>query len=392
MRERWPWLLGGAVLLAAGIGVLAYVLRAPDAPAAMHLGRMPAPGEDFSSALFQTVGKSMGPGHTLDVLDDDRVYDALEREIADAEHSIHVLQYIWEKGAASDRLIDAIGRHADTNVQCRIVIDAFGSPDFMEDVAPALLAHGCEVQVFRAQLDVARNHRKIIVVDGRVAFTGGFGVRDDWLVSTPDTPKWRDTAVRFRGPAVHDAQQGFAELWLEAGGELLPRDAFPPPDVGGHVAAAFVTSSGAPVQTRAERLMQLLVQSAGRRLWIANAYFHPSDAITELLVAAVARGVDVRVLTAGEKSDSKTSRGTRLVSYEALLDAGLRIWEYQPAMMHSKTVVVDDRIAVIGTINLEPLSLTELEENALVVDDLATNEHLARTFVEDCERSEELSP
>lgn len=391
MRGHWPWFLGGAVLLAAGIGVLAYVLSPANAPPPMRLGHRPAPGEDFSSALFQTVGKRMDPGHAIDVLEDDSVFDALEREIGDAEHSIHVLQYIWEPGAASDRLIGAIQR-AGADAECRIVIDAFGSPDFMENVAPALLAHGCQVQVFRPLLKISRNHRKIIVVDGRVAFTGGFGVRDDWLVSTSDTPKWRDTAVRFRGPAVHDAQQAFAESWLEAGGELLPRDAFPRLDGGGHVTAAFVTSSGAPVQTRAERLMQLVVQTAGRRLWIANAYFHPSDAITELLVAAAADGVDVRVLTAGEKSDSKTSRGERFVSYDELLEKGLRIWEYQPAMMHSKTMVVDDRIAIIGTINFDPLSLAELEENALVVDDPATNEHLARTFLEDCEQSEEMAP
>jgi cardiolipin synthase len=122
------------------------------------------------------------------------------------------------------------------------------------------------------------------------------------------------------------------------------------------------------VQTRAERL------------------------ITELLVDAAARGVDVRVLTPGSKSDSKTSRGERFVSYDEMLENGLRIWEYQPSMMHSKTIVVDDRIAIIGTINFDPLSITELEENALVVDDRATNEHLARTFVEDCEQSEEMRP
>jgi cardiolipin synthase len=137
-------------------------------------------------------------------------------------------------------------------------------------------------------------------------------------------------------------------------------------------------------------LTQLLIASAEKRLWISNAYFVPSEGILELLVAKASRGVDVRLLVPGKQSDSKTSFGVQQIEYGDLLERGVRIWEYTPVMMHSKTLLVDDALSLVGSINLEPLSLSKLDEAALVVEDPALAARLAESFVADCARGQEL--
>lgn len=389
LSARWGLVLALGVLLAAAVVLVAdWFFDFDDSPR-LELRDVPDHGDGFSSALFQNVGVDMRAGHDVEVIHDGAVFDALERDIASASASIHVLMYIWEDGAASERMVAAISARARAGVQCRLVIDAFGSPDFGEDVAPELEAAGCEVRTLRPDAEIARSHRKIVVVDGRIAFTGGFGVRDEWLGTGRAQDEWRDVAIRLRGPTVRDAQQGFAESWLEAGGALLPASALATGPAAGHARAAFVTSAGAPVFTRADRLTQLLVAAADERLWIANAYFVPSETIREALVAKAIAGVDVRVLTAGEKSDSKTSWGVQNMHYDELTDYGVRVFEYQPGMMHAKTMLVDRDLALVGTINLDPLSLRELDENAVVVDDRSTNDELARAFLADCDLAEE---
>ncbi len=348
---------------------------------------IPAEGAPFALALKQGLGVQMRPGHDLTLLSNGAVFDGLEQEIRKAQSSIHVLLYIWEKGAASDRIVAAITDRAKAGVACRLVIDDFGSPDFKKDVQPALVAAGCEVRIFRPLPGhgdkLARNHRKVVVIDGRVAFTGGFGIRDSWLGDGVTNEGWRDANVRFTGPAVTEAQQAIAENWMEAGGALFPPAAFPAQEASGPASAAFVTSTVSPVLTRAERLVQLVIQAAKRRLWIANAYFVPSDAILAMLKRKASEGVDVRLLMPGKKSDSKASAGAQHKEYGPLVERGVHVFEYEPSMMHAKTMVADDELAVVASINLDPLSLNKLEEVALVVQDRRFVTTLVSTFEAD---------
>ena len=356
---------------------------------------IPSEGAPFASALQQGLGVQMRPGHDLTLLSNGAVFDGLEQEIRKAQSSIHVLLYIWEKGAASDRIVAAITDRAKAGVACRIVIDDFGSPDFKKDVQPALAAAGCEVRIFRPLPGkgdkLARNHRKVVVIDGRVAFTGGFGIRDSWLGDGVTNDAWRDANVRFTGPAVAEAQQAIAENWMEAGGALFPPAAFPAQDASGPATAAFVTSTVSPVLTRAERLVQLVIQAAKRRLWIANAYFVPSDAILEMLKRKASEGVDVQLLMPGKKSDSKASAGAQHKEYGPLVQRGVHVFEYEPSMMHAKTMLVDDELAVVASINLDPLSLHELEEVALVVQDRGFVATLVRTFEADLKHAKPIA-
>jgi len=356
---------------------------------------VPSAGAPFALALYQSLGVRLMPGHNVTLLGNGSIFDGLEEEIRRARSSVHVVMYIWEKGAASDRIVAALVDRARAGVSCNILVDAFGSPDFGEDVQPRLVDAGCAVRIFRPLPGygdkLARNHRKLVIVDGRIAFTGGFGVRDNWLGDGVTAEAWRDANVRFAGPAVAGAQQAFAENWQEAGGPLLPPETFPVLETAGPASVAFVASTISPVLTRSERLVQLMIQAAKKRLWIANAYFVPSKAILEMIERKASEGVDVRLLAPGKKSDSKTSFGLQHIEYDDLLEKGVRVWEYQPSMMHAKTMLVDDELGLVSTMNLDPLSLAKLEEVALVVQDRAFAAALARTFEQDCVHARALS-
>ncbi len=349
---------------------------------------VPSSGEPFALAVYQSLGARVRPGHEVTLVGNGAVFDALAQEIGRAKSSVHVDVFIWQKGTASDKLIVALEKRAP-GVDCRVLVDDVGSPHFEEDIAPRLAKARCETRRFRplpgSGDELARNHRKLVVIDGRVAFTGGFGIRDEWLGDGVTAEAWRDANVRFTGPAVADAQQAIAENWQEAGGALFPASAFPEldADLPRKASAALVTSTASPVLSRAERLVQLLVRAAKKRLWIANAYFVPPDAITDMLREKARAGVDVRLLMPGKKSDSKISMGSQHLAYDELVQSGVRVFEYQPSMMHAKTMVVDDEIGIVGSINLEPLSFEKLEEDALVVQDRAFAEELARSFEQD---------
>jgi cardiolipin synthase len=382
----------GAVALAVSLSA---GCSSDDQTGDLHVDTAPWPADvSFAAAMYQSLGVTMPSGHVVERIDNGAVFDAIEREIADARASIHLLVYIWAPGRASDRIVQALAGR-DPGVECRILVDAFGSSDFDEELRAPLTRAGCEVRVFRplpGREAIARNHRKLVIADGATAITGGFGISDTWLGDARSDEQWRDTNVRFRGPAVAQAQQAFAENWQEAGGGLLPMHTFPPANAAGPARAAFVGTTASPVVSRAERLTHLLLTAGQRRIWLSIAYFVPPDDLLAVLQRKAAAGVDVRLLTAGVKSDSKTSFGSQQLDYDELTRHGVRVFEYRPAMMHAKTFVIDDTLAMVGSQNLDPLSLYNLEEGSLVVQDAAFNAGLAEVFLSDCERADEVPP
>jgi cardiolipin synthase len=185
---------------------------------------------------------------------------------------------------------------------------------------------------------------------------------------------------------VAELQRAFAQNWQEAGGALLPVDDFPRLEPDGDARIALVASSFALV-TEADRLTLLTIASARKRLWIWNAYFVPDDRLRDLLVKQARAGVDVRLIVPGDKNDVTVSKVEQRRSYPPLVAAGIRIFEYQPTMMHAKAMLIDDRVAVVGSINLDSLSLTRLEEDAVVVDDPALVTALAHDWDDDIKKT-----
>ncbi|MDB4967103.1 MAG: cls1 [Myxococcales bacterium] len=360
------------------------------------VGPVPPPSEReaFAAALFQTTDARLTGGHRWQLEDSGKIFTAIVAAIGQAEHSINLESYIWHSGEPSNEIVAALSNRA-RGVACRIVVDPLGSPDFESNVKPQLDAMGCESHFFRpmAQHPIAeRNHRKIVVIDGRIGFVGGFGVRQEWVKSSGSSdPEWRDINLRIEGPVVHELQRAFAQNWQEAGGALLPASDFPSLASGGagggagaegEPRAAFVASSYSYV-TNAQRLVLLAVASAHKRLWIWNAYFVPDAVLRDLLLRKRREGVDVRILVPGDKNDVTASKLGQRNSYPPLLAAGIRIFEYQPSMMHAKTMIVDDRVSLIGSINLDVLSLRRLEEDSVIVDDPALVDALERDWVQD---------
>ena len=328
---------------------------------------------DFANALYQTTGARMVPGNLIVQVDNGRVFEEEIEAIHAAKTSIHIVTFIWTDGEVSNRIIDALSARVRAGVRCRVIVDAVGSPDFGK-VQKRLELLGCEAYRFRllpGQDDVARVHRKILIVDGKVGFTGGFGIDDRWdgdgLHESP--PQWRDSNVMVRGPVVAQMQQAFAENWQEVTGSLLPVTSFPEIEPAGSSSAAFVTSVENSVVTKNERLTQLFIASAKKRIWIANAYFLPSQPIVDLLARKAHAGLDVRVLAAGEKTDTRLYLPLQRQRMDALSMAGVHSYEYVPTMMHAKTMLLDDRYFAVGSCNLDPLSLNKMDDGALVVDD-----------------------
>jgi len=320
------------------------------------------------------------------------VFDAIVDDIARAKRSIHIMTYIWQPGEPSEQLLKALANR-DMRIVCRVLADPIGSPDFEKEVAPRLASAGCEARLFRPVISghlLPRNHRKIVVVDGAIGFVGGFGIRKDWVRGSGSSdPEWRDINIRLSGPSLHDLQRAFAQNWQEAGGTLLPATDFPAVSETGGAEVGIVTSSGAPL-TNAERLTHLVITAAKKRLWIWNAYFVPNQVLLNLLVRKAKEGVDVRLLLPGDKNDVRLYQIRQRETYSKLLPAGVRIFEYVPTMMHGKTMIVDEELATIGSINLEDLSQTELEEDAAVFHDPALVSRLAEAWAEDMKNAREV--
>lgn len=352
--------------------------------------------ESFSDALGERTGVPLSGGHEIELVFDGRVFDALEEEIARARETIHLTMYIWREGEASDRVVRALVGRARAGVRVRVLVDPIGTRVEFGRVREELVAGGCEVRRFLRRGEVeateipARTHRKLLIVDGESAITGGFCIWDKGLGDGLRPDEWRDTNVRFRGPAVIAAQQAFVEQWIAAGGQIGDDDALAFARGTGDVCAAFVASSGGHVPTEAEALTELVIRTARERLWIASAYFVPDDDLVARLAGADRQGVDVRILVPGPIHDLPAVRLAQRAAYGPLLGAGVRIFEYQPSMMHAKAMLADDWLGVVGSINLEPMSQRVIAEGSLVFDAPSLVRQLAATFETDLSRSREV--
>ncbi len=364
----------------------------------------------LSKTLQNATGRTLEPGHRVDLVNNGEVFDALEALIREARVSIHLVIYIWKPGRASDRVLDALAERRRAGVPVRIVVDRVGSRGgFTGEVMPRLQALGCEVRLYQHPLRaapgrvLARNHRKLVVVDGQKGLVGGFCIWDLFLGDGRNKEAWRDTNLRLEGPGVRYLQEAFLENWHDAGGELPPLSELPwpkalaeegavPHDGAARVPVGVVHSSARQKDpTVARGLWRTVLEAPKARLWIASAYFAPEPELLSLLCARAQEGVDVRVLVPGPIHDVPPIREAGRAVYPALLRAGVRVYEYQASMMHAKTALVDDGWSVVGSVNLEPNAVNLLEENAAVVWSEPLAAQMARDFEADLAFAQELT-
>jgi len=323
------------------------------------------------------------------------IFPAMLGAISAARKSVHMEAYLFWSGEVGSRFRDALAERARHGVEVRLLLDGVGSPKRLSrsDVE-AMRSAGCLVEVFRPvrpwMLDVLhrRTHRRILVVDGRIGFTGGVGIADEWKGNADAPDHWRDSQVEIEGPVVAQLQSAFQENWSEVRGELLVGEKYFPelPRVG-PVRAAVVSSSPRPSSSASQTLYSVAISAAQRSIFISNSYFVPNDASVALLVDASKRGVDVRVLVPGEINDLPVTKAGGRATFGHLLSAGAKIYEYHPTMMHAKTMVIDGIFSTIGSTNFDNRSFRYNDEIDLAVYDEPFAARLEGMFHDDLLRS-----
>ncbi|HSG50106.1 MAG TPA: phospholipase D-like domain-containing protein [Longimicrobiales bacterium] len=369
---------------------------------------------DMASPDFRRMAAAgseitMTPGNRVELLVDAEIFPRILEDVAAARRSVTVFIYFCASGDLGDRVADALSERARAGVAAYFLGDGFGCRDFLDDVGPRLRDAGVRVTALRPVRWYAlhraqhRNHARGVVVDGAVAYTGGFGIADVWAGTAGAIP-WRDTNVRVTGPVVAALQGAFAAAWGEATGELLAGAAFVAevaepghearepggegagPDAGW---AGLLVSRPGMGTTRAERFYTVTLHGAQRSLYLANSYFVPNRETRRLLVEAAGRGVDVRVLVPGTINDVPGTRWAGQRWFRELLEGGVRIFEYQGTMMHAKTAVADGAWATVGSVNLDNRSLRLNEEWSLVVHGPEVAGRLDSLFLADLGRARE---
>lgn len=323
-------------------------------------------------------------------------YDAIARAVREAKHHVHVSYYIFEDGDAAAPLLELLAARAREGVEVRLLVDAVGSSGLGRKSVRRLRDAGVRFSWFRSvsfarlrkRIDF-RNHRKIVVCDGVVGFTGGINVCDDYL-DRDALPAWRDTHLELRGDAVRGLQLTFLDDWYFATG-YVPKDKayFPPPDgLGDHV--VHVLASGPDHAWESIALAYFTAMThAEERVWVTTPYFVPDEAMLAALKTAAMRGVDVRVLLP-RRSDSRIVTAAARSYYDEILAAGVRVFEYLPTMIHAKTLVVDDVLGVVGTANLDNRSFRLNFETSVLLYGEAQAAELARAFERDLAGAKEV--
>jgi cardiolipin synthase A/B len=330
----------------------------------------------FARAMNALFGPPLVAGNRVASLyNGHQIFEAMLEDIGHATKSVTFETYIYWSGDVGQRFTSALVDRARHGVKVHLIIDAVGSGKLDLVQLQAMRAAGAEVEKYQPihwySLDRINNrtHRKLLVVDGRIGFTGGVGIADKWDGDAQDADHWRDTQFRVIGPVVAQMQATFVEHWLTTRGDLLQGpDYFPALEPEGPATAQMVRSSFDD-GTESIRLMYLLsIASARKSLLIANSYFVPDELSVETLLAARARGVDVELLVPGAEIDSQVTRAASRRRWAPLLEAGIAIYEFQPTMFHCKVMVVDDLWVSVGSTNFDNRSFrlnAEANLNAL---------------------------
>ena len=352
----------------------------------------------FRRTLEGLLGVPATEGNRVDILrNGDEIFPAMLDAIRAAERTVDFMTFVYWTGDIALAFADALTDRARAGVRVRILLDAVGARLMDKGLTEALQEAGAHVDWFRPPTTWKvweanhRTHRKILVCDEEVGFTGGVGIAQEWCGDARDETEWRDTHVRVRGPAVDGLRAAFTSDWAEAGNPLFDeRDSFPDQPQAGDALVQTVTGSAGSGWSDIGTLFDAIIRTARRQIRLTTAYFVPDERYTESLREAVERGVDVQVLVPGPHADKRVVQLAGEEDYEPLLRMGVRISSFQPSMLHAKILTADGIVATIGSANFNHRSLSLDDEANLVVLHPETVELLDRHFAEDLERSRAL--
>ncbi|CAA9243270.1 MAG: Cardiolipin synthetase [uncultured Acidimicrobiales bacterium] len=357
----------------------------------------PAPGSaEFDRLLSAVSGSTPTSGNRVSVLrNGGRTFPSMLAAIASATSTIDLSSYIYWPGEVASAFTEALAERARAGVEVNVILDGWGSAKLDRATVRTLEEAGANVAIFRPPKWYTvhklnnRMHRRLLIVDGRIAFAGGVGIADVWGGDAEDPEHWRETHISVEGPAVLDILGGFLENWTEAAKVVLGPAHYPKAEsFDDGVDVQVMRSSPKAGGTVTLHLFNAAIAGARERLWITTAFLAPGDAFVRLLSDAARRGVDVRLLTNGPNIDKEVVRQVGQRCYGPLLHAGVRIFEYQQTMLHAKVLIVDDW-ADVGSSNLDHRSLGLDDEVNIAVRDPQIVSEVARQFLEDLELSKE---
>ncbi len=362
-----------------------------------------AESPEFIDLLVSALNVPILRGSAARILQNgDAFFPEMLGAIRKARETVNFQCYIWESGTVSDQFIEAFTDAARRGVEVRVLIDAFGAIKFKGKDRDRLRDAGVRLEFFRPirwynMVRVfRRSHQRAITVDGEIGFTGGAAVADKWAGNADKPEHWRDSMTMVTGALVSGVQTAFGNDWVYCCGEILagprffPQPPTGPDETGGSPPLGFAVVSSPSNAEQPIRICHWLgFRAARKRLYISNSYFIPDKRLRKAVMERARAGVDVRILVPGNKTDAKPVRLAGQTHYEELMEAGVRIFEYQPTMMHAKVVVVDGIWSVVGSANMDERSMELNEENVLAIRDAGLAAEIERGLLEDFEKSEE---
>jgi cardiolipin synthase A/B len=386
--DNWNWAIGTGLM--SVFSFLAWPREVPPRVGLDH--EFSVDDDEFLTTMAGATGVPFFEGNRVEVLNNgDSFYPAMLEAIAEAEYSITVEAYIYWAGEIGLRFAHALADKRQSGVSVKILLDAVGSSTIGDEILEILEKGRCQlawynpVRLYNLGRFNNRTHRKSLIVDGRLAFTGGAGIADHWMGHAQDKDHWRDIQILIEGPAVTPLQTGFAHNWLQATSELVTGFEFYPSfeKPAGTLPVQTIMSSPETGASTARTFYYLSIAAARRSIYIANPYFVPDSGAIDLLVAARRRGVDVRIMVAGIHNDNWLARQNSIRLYGPLLKAGVQIMEYNRTMLHQKTMVVDGVWSTVGTTNFDSRSFAHNEENNVCVCDRELSRRLEEIFMAD---------
>ncbi|MET7290267.1 phospholipase D-like domain-containing protein [Streptomyces sp. NPDC005573] len=348
--------------------------------------------------LERLIGVAATEGNELLPLrNGDEIFPAMLGAIRSARHTIDMMTFVYWRGRIARDFAVALADRARSGVRVRLLLDGFGAKEIEPELLDLMTGAGVQVAWFRKPAWLSpfrqnhRCHRKALIVDEHTAFTGGVGIAEEWCGDARDAGEWRDTHVQVRGPAVDGVAAAFAQNWAESHDELFDdRDRFTEHPQAGSAVVQVVRGSASIGWQDMQTLIRVMLNSAEERFRLATAYFAPDGYFIDLLCATARRGVQVEILLPGPHTDQRACQLAGQRHYARLLEAGVRIRQFQPTMMHAKIITVDSVASLIGSTNFNRRSMDHDEEVMLAVLDEDFTASLDRDYDADLERSTDI--
>jgi cardiolipin synthase A/B len=384
----WLWVFGqaakgspkmwGIVAVLVLLTILAFLFTpTEDSPEYGLKHEFAIESEEFLPSITGVTDTPFLPGNKIEIFNNgDEFYPVMLKAIEQAKQSITIEAYIYWAGETGRLFAQTLANKARTGIPVKILLDAVGSATISDEIMDILKQGGCQVEwyhpVFWYTINRINNrtHRKSLIIDGRIGFTGGAGIADHWLGHAQDPQHWRDIQIRIEGPAVAPLQTAFIRNWLETTGEIVSGpEFFPPIEPSGKMAVQSILSSPETGSSTVRLLYYLSIVCARKSIFIANPYFIPDEQAIQILTSAKRRGVDVKIMVSGVHNDNLLARRNSTRLYGSLLAAGVEIYEYNQTMLHHKYMVCDGIWSTVGTTNFDNRSFALNDENNVCVYD-----------------------